>query len=285
MRRAALLLCYLSALAGIGYLAARGWDYYGLPLIARPRHPLHWELKPGGSLGLLYGIGGMSLMTLMQLYSLRKRISRLGKLGALGDWLDVHIFCGIVGPLLIVLHSAFKVGGLIAIAFWSMVAVAGSGVFGRFLYAQIPRTARGDQISLGEAQRLEAELTSTLRRDFGLSEAEVAALTGDDAERGGTRRSLAGALAALLAAPFLFRRRFARFRRAHRAIPRHAAARLARLARQGELLHRRLALWSHLHELFHYWHVFHKPFAVLMYLFAAIHIGVAWATGYARGLS
>jgi hypothetical protein len=46
------------------------------------------------------------------------------------------------------------------------------------------------------------------------------------------------------------------------------------------MLHRRLRVWQRLHELFHYWHVFHKPFAVLMYIFAAIHLGVAWATGY-----
>jgi hypothetical protein len=285
MRRALLSISYLAALVGLFYLTARGWEYYRLPLVARLRHPLHWELKPGGSLGLLFGIAGASLMTLMLAYTLRKRVPILGSFGALGDWLDFHILCGVVGPLLIVLHSAFKVGGLIAIAFWSMVAVAGSGVFGRFLYAQIPRTARGDELSLDEARRLEQELTATLQRDFALSAAEIAALTGGDSERAERQRSLLGALFALLAAPFLFRRRFARFRRLHRAIPRHAAARLARLARQGELLHRRLALWRHLHELFHYWHVFHKPFAVLMYLFAAIHIGVAWATGYARGFS
>ncbi len=285
MRRALLLLSYLTAFAGLAYLAARGWDYYRLPLVARPRNPQHWELKPGGSLGLLYGIGGATLMTLMLLYSLRKRVPFLASLGALGDWLDFHIFCGVVGPLLIVLHSAFKVGGLIAIAFWSMVAVAGSGIFGRFLYAQIPRTARGDALSLDEARRLEQALTETLQRDFGLSAAEIAELTGDEQERAGRERSLVGALLSLLAAPFAFRARFARFRARHRAIPRETAARLARLARQGELLHRRLALWRHLHELFHYWHVFHKPFAILMYLFAAIHIGVAWATGYARGFS
>ena len=46
-------------------------------------------------------------------------------------------------------------------------------------------------------------------------------------------------------------------------------------------LHRRILLWQRVRELFHYWHVFHKPFALLMYLFAAVHIGVAWATGYA----
>jgi hypothetical protein len=55
------------------------------------------------------------------------------------------------------------------------------------------------------------------------------------------------------------------------------------LVRQREQLRRRLRSWRQLHELFHYWHVFHKPFAILMYLFAAVHVGVAWMTGYAFG--
>ena len=279
MRRALLLFSYLTAFAGLAYLAARGWDYYRLPLVARPRNPQHWELKPGGSLGILYGIGGATLMTLMLLYSLRKRVPFLASLGALGDWLDFHIFCGVVGPLLIVLHSAFKVGGLIAIAFWSMVAVATSGIVGRFLYAQIPRTAAGDQLTLDEAQRLDAELTGRLRAEFGFSDAELARL---DAEEAGedAPHSLAGELAGLLLGPLAARRRFARFRRSSPPLPRGLATRLGRLVRHREMLRRRLRVWRRLHELFHYWHVFHKPFAVLMYLFASIHVGVAWATGY-----
>jgi hypothetical protein len=37
------------------------------------------------------------------------------------------------------------------------------------------------------------------------------------------------------------------------------------------------------HELFHYWHVLHKPFALVMYLFMAVHVAVAVMTGYAWG--
>ena len=37
---------------------------------------------------------------------------------------------GICGPLFIILHSSFKVGGLVALSFWSMIAVAVSGIAG-----------------------------------------------------------------------------------------------------------------------------------------------------------
>jgi hypothetical protein len=279
MRRAILTLLYLATFAGTAFLLVQGLDYYRLPLVERPRHPAHWQLKPGGSTALALGVLGASLMTAMLGYSLRKRLSVLRRAGRLSGWLDFHIWCGVTGPLAIVFHSAFKVGGLIAIAFWSMVAVAVSGVLGRFLYAQIPRTAAGTELSLEEATRVEAELSGRLRSSFGVDERALAELDDGSARR---PRSLAGALGAVLVAPLEARRRWRRFARHHEELPAASLRSLGALVRQRMLLRRRLALWRRLHELFHYWHVFHKPFAVLMYLFAAIHIGVAWATGYAR---
>ncbi len=55
------------------------------------------------------------------------RVSVLGRLGKLKHWLQVHIFFCTMGPFLILLHSAFRVGGIVAIAFWSMALVVGSG--------------------------------------------------------------------------------------------------------------------------------------------------------------
>lgn len=281
MRRTILVGLYLATLAALGALAWRGREYYALSLAERPRHELHWQLKPGGEVGRLYGVGGASLMTAMLSYSVRKRIPLLRRAGTLSAWLDFHIWCGVTGPLLIVLHSAMKIGGLIAIAFWSMVAVALSGILGRFLYAQIPRTAAGDQLSLDEARRLAAGLEENLRAELG---GEAGALAGAGGRnRGDERTGVLAALAALALEPLRARSRFARFRRAHAGLPRPLLRRLRRATLQRALLERRIALWRRIHELFHYWHVFHKPFAILMYLFAAVHIGVAFATGYAFG--
>jgi len=281
MRKGLLWTLHLASFAAVAALFGWGRAYYALPLVARPRHELHWQLKPGGEIGLLYGIAGATLMVLMLTYSLRKRVGLLQRAGRLGVWLDLHIWCGVTGPLLIALHSAGKVGGLIAIAFWSMVAVALSGLLGRFLYAQIPRTAAGDQISLEEARRLDAELAEALRRELGEASGELPALDGTAATA--ASGSVLGALAGLAVEPLRVRARLRRFRRRHPALPRPLMRRLASAVRQRALLHRRIALWRRIHELFHYWHVFHKPFAILMYLFAAIHIGVAFATGHALG--
>ncbi len=283
-RTTALVIAYLIALAIVGWLAWSGRSYYGTALGDRPHHPQHWALKPGGSRGLALGICGAAMMLAMMTYPLRKRIGLLARLGRLSSWLDVHIFLGIIGPLLIVLHTSFKVQGLVAVAFWSMVAVALSGFLGRFLYLQLPRTAAGDELTLAEALELDAELTETLRRQFSLTPEEIGELDALAGAGLGSDQTLVGVLVRMPFARLVFRSRLARFRHRIRRVPAPLIARFAQVARQKALLHQRLALWGRLRELFHYWHVIHKPFALLLYLFMAVHIAVAWMTGYTGAL-
>ena len=288
-------LLYAVAFVVIARLAWEGLSYYATPLIDRPRHEAFWALKPGGSRGHLYGVIGSSLMVVMLVYSLRKRVKILRRLGKLRDWLDFHIFCGVVGPLLVILHSSFKVQGLVALSFWSMIAVALSGVLGRYLYLQIPRTRAGDELSLAEVEELRAELTRKLRDELHLPEATLAEL--DRIALGGIapippitpvasqkNRRLAILLFRLPFQAVSLRMRLLSFRRRLQrelaGAPRGLLRDVTRLARQKALLERRIVLWSRLQQLFHYWHVFHKPFAVVMYVFMVVHIAVVLLTGY-----
>jgi hypothetical protein len=273
IRRIVLGTLYAAALAVIVDFAWEGRSYYSTPLIERPRHESYWALKPGGSVGHGLGIAGASLMTLMLLYSVRKRVKLFRGLGKLRDWLDFHIFCGVIGPLLVILHSSFKVQGLVALSFWSMIAVALSGVLGRYLYLQIPRTRAGDQLSLAEVEELHGEITRRLREELGeepLGELEAIAA-------GGLlpKTPLVPLLFRLPVEGIRLRWRLWSFRRRHRG-----SGELTRTARQKALLQRRLLLWNRLQELFHHWHVIHKPFAVVMYVFLIVHVTVAVLTGY-----
>jgi len=279
VRRLVISALYAATLAVFGVGLWYGREYYSLPIGERLRHPLHWTLKPGGEIGLLYGIVGAALMAIMLVYSLRRRVGALRKAGRLSTWLDFHIWCGVTGPLLIVLHSSFRVGTLVAIAFWSMVAVATSGVLGRFLYAQIPRTAAGVELSLDEATRLEVRLGDRLRDELGVPSEALVALEDPVPPRDA---SIVRAFVALLGAPGRIRRRVRALVRRH-GVPRANVRALQRVAVQRALLHHRLAVWRRVHELFHYWHVVHRPFTVLLYIFLAVHIAVAWMTGYAGG--
>ena len=273
-------LLYTLSLLAVAFLLASGGSFYATPLSERAHHPGYWTWKAGGSAGQLLGVVGASMMTVLLLYSVRKRVRLFRRLGALSRWLDLHIYLGVVGPLLIVLHTGFKVGGLVALSFWSMVAVALSGVVGRFLYLQIPRTRAGEELSLTEVRTLDDSLSERLRRDFRLSEAALLRLNGlsapPEAERRGLRRGLFG----LLFGNRELRRDLRAFAQECRTVPKGVFQEFERIALQKALLHRRILLWDRLHELFHYWHVFHKPFAVVMYLFMIVHIAVAVMTGY-----
>jgi hypothetical protein len=279
--RLLLVLLYGSGVAGIVYFLSQGAGYYLTPIAERARHPDYWALKPGGTLGLRFGIAGLTLMTLMHLYSVRKRVRRLRRAGRLRAWLDIHILMGIFGPLLVVLHSSFKIGGLIAISFWAMVAVALSGVFGRWLYLQIPRTRAGDEIGLAEIEAADRALSERLRSRFGVEAAFLERLDAL-ATRGLERRGLLAVLVRLSlhdVSP-LRRHRLRALARSVPGIPAPVADELAGVLAQKVAGRRRILLWDALHRLFHHWHVVHKPFAIVMYLFVLVHVIVATMTGY-----
>ncbi|HEX7151596.1 MAG TPA: hypothetical protein VF618_08930 [Thermoanaerobaculia bacterium] len=258
--RVVLALLYAVAFAALAHYLTEGWDYYRTPLIERPHHPQFWSLKPAGTLGRAFGIIGAGLMTVMLLYSVRKRVRPLRKAGPLSIWLDFHIFCGVIGPLLIILHSSFKVQGLVALSFWSMIAVALSGVLGRYLYLQIPRTRAGDERTLADVERESGELSAELRR-LGMPEERLAELETIAATPGTWQR----------------RSQLRAFERQHGG--RELVAVIERKAR----LHRRIVRWHRMQAIFHHWHIFHKPFAIIMYLFLIVHIAVATVTGYGFG--
>lgn len=96
-----------------------------------------------GLLGHGLGILGFALMLATEtLYSLRKRAIRR-PWGRMRDWLRFHIFTGIVGPYLVLLHSAWEFRGLAGVVTLLTVIVVLSGFTGRYIYTAVPRTADG----------------------------------------------------------------------------------------------------------------------------------------------
>lgn len=216
---------YAAAAMVIVPAAIRGWSFYLAPLADRPHLEAYARLKPSGTQGHGYGVIGSLLLVLLLLYSARKRWRRLESWGSPAQWLMVHICFGIVGPLLIILHTSLKVQGLVAVSFWSMIAVATSGVFGRWLYLQIPRNLAGQELSMQEISELERELAA---------------------------------------------------RAATESRPRQ----LVRLARRRRQLERNVRRLESIRSIFHWWHVVHKPFAIIMLVIMVVHVVVAVGLGY-----
>ena len=97
------------------------------------------------------------------LYTLRKRSRRAGW-GRMSTWLDFHIFTGLVGPYLVLLHSSWKFNGLAGIVMLLTVVIVASGFIGRYIYTAVPRTAEGAEIEAAQLERQIAEVDGELRR-------------------------------------------------------------------------------------------------------------------------
>ncbi len=99
-------------------------------------------LRPSGLIGHGYGIVGTILILANLLYLARRRLARWS-LGSMKTWLNLHVFTGLFGSLLILFHSAFQFRTPIAlVTAISLGVVVVTGIAGRYLYALTPRPDR-----------------------------------------------------------------------------------------------------------------------------------------------
>ena len=106
----------------------------------------------GSLFGHAIGIIGFVLMLLAETtYSFRKR-SRRARWGTMQSWLQFHIFTGLVGPFMVLLHSSWKFNGLAGATMLLTVIIVISGFVGRYIYTLIPRSLDGSELQTSEIQ-------------------------------------------------------------------------------------------------------------------------------------
>lgn len=111
-----------------------------------------------GLFGHSIGVLGFILMLMTEtLYSLRKR-SLIARWGRLSSWLEFHIFTGIVGPFMVLLHTSWKFSGLAGVLMLMTIVVVASGFIGRYIYTAIPRTADGAELESADIKKMIADL-------------------------------------------------------------------------------------------------------------------------------
>ena len=98
------------------------------------------EYPHGGStLGLTYGTIGYALILLLAFFGIRKRWYR-SRFGTLEQWLQSHIYLGLLALVILLFHTGGRFNDKIAVATLILVGiVVGSGIFGAVLYVTIPR--------------------------------------------------------------------------------------------------------------------------------------------------
>ncbi|RMD93661.1 MAG: hypothetical protein D6814_15340 [Calditrichaeota bacterium] len=279
-----LFLMYLAGFSVAGYVVYLAGSYYVMPLVERPHSPLHNLWKPGGPLGHGLGILGGSMILLLFLYSARKRELFGLRWGRTTRWLAVHIFFGIMGPVFITLHTTLKLNGFISIGYFAMMAVMFSGIFGRYIYMQIPRNLDGTALTLEQIESKDRLITNVLVQEYHMPPQFMQMLQKFSGSHIGQRHRGVVAFVRLLGndlvRPFRFRRIKKYLLRHNPDIPREALRKLVALARQKTVLMRRKILLDSMQRAFHYWHVIHKPFAYVMLILMFLHIAIAILFGY-----
>jgi hypothetical protein len=288
-----LLAGYIIAIVLIVGILAYGFDYYTASLNDRPFMAKHVLLRPSGRIGVKLGILGFAMFLVIFLYPMRRYWAWLGRQGLARHWLDFHVLLGLSAPFVIALHASFKFHGFAGIAFWIMLAVSASGVVGRYLYSQIPRRVNAAELSRKELQDLQEKMAEQLAQQNLLQAADVRSALRLPSQETVDKLPVPLALVYMflldLARPF----RIARLRNGalhgsehittlgglmatrHRELERAIA-----VARAEASLSKRILFLSRTQQVFHLWHVVHRPFSYSFAVLALIHIGVVLMMGF-----
>jgi hypothetical protein len=263
-----------------------GGSYYTLSQAERPFSPKHHFLKPGGLIGINLGILGVLMFCGIFVYPLRKRWTWLQRLGRSKHWLDFHVVLGVAAPVSIAFHSSFKFSGLAGIAFWVMMAVAISGLIGRYLYSQIPSRVVAGEMSL-------KVLGEVLRHQKMIDQRDLRPLLRVPSPERVAHWPMIVAVFRMISSDVArpFRIAALRLRHMNRQEAFASCGGLLpsnnihlewaiSLAKQQAVVRKRTAFLTRAEQVFRLWHVVHKPFSYAFAILALLHIAVAMVMGF-----
>src|SRR3989304_1902921 len=250
----------LSFFHNLGYLK-------NYPIIYEPSkgiwHPVGWT--------------GSCMMVVMMLYSVRKRAGFMRSFGSLRHWLSAHMFLGIMGPVLVTFHTTFKFNGIIATSFWSMIITMIFGILGRYIYIQIPRSLAGTELRVLDIENMVLTIDSRLgefSKGFNVSDLSRGIdLRGKNPEDAGVIKTLGFQLTDDILISYRLHQLNGVLRKNHH-LPWTFRRKIDFLLKQKAAFRRRMNYLSTTHKILHYWHIFHVPLAIVMFLIMILHVCV-----------
>ncbi len=219
-----------------------------------------------GFYGHAMGILGFILMLATEvLYTLRKRVIN-ARWGRMASWLEFHIFTGLVGPYLVLLHTSWSFNGLAGILSLFTLMIVLSGFIGRYIYTAVPRTADGAEVSLAELETQIQQVEDTLAHIMSPSDIKTTPIearsmvspTGLVIGRLGWE--IQNSLANLRSQ-----------RNVRPAVRQHAQA-LQNLIHQRDRLRRQVASMATARRMLSIWHSIHIPLGLTLFAMALVHI-------------
>lgn len=233
---------------------------------------------PGSSSPLGYGFGIVGFVLMLGaevLYTWRKQ-QKGSQFGKMRIWLQMHIVIGLIGPYLVLLHSAWRLNGLAGVAMLLTFLMVASGFLVSYIYPALPRNVEGAELSLPEIEAQIAEANNRLQTweaehptAIAVLGQRLAALTeivpGDDAS------AVLGRALLRWRYQWLLRQELQRLRNAG----------VAQADELGQLLNRRYLLETQIHslatarKLLGQARTIHIAVGVVLFALAFVHIGAA----------
>jgi hypothetical protein len=186
----------------------------------------------------------------------------------MSQWMQFHIFTGIVGPFMVLLHTAWRFQGLAGAVTLMTVIVVLSGFIGRYIFTAVPRNADGLLLEVGQLEENLVEIDNALRSSLPNPEEFIEDI--GDRSAGGFDLVLARGVEGWLA-----RRRL---RRKLQQLGGLAAAQIReveRLLQKRRDLLRQVRSQTIARRMLSVWHTIHIPLGMALFVMAFVHIGAA----------
>jgi hypothetical protein len=258
------VVLFVAVVATYFWYAAKGFQHGGSPL------------------GLVYGTIGFFLCYLLAYFGIRKRSYR-SRFGTLEQWLQSHIYLGVLALVILVLHTGGRFNDKIAVTTLVLVAiVVFSGIFGAILYVTVPRllTEVESELTVEEISEQINQLAKQMAR--------IASVRSEPFQRI-YRQLIEEGRPGWLAG---WRLLFARMRNRKHAsadwapllslVPKSEEAELRQMlvvSRQRKELLLRLLFQQRYKNVLESWLYIHVPFTIALLLFAVVHVAAVFYYG------
>lgn len=238
--------------------------------------------EPSKGIWHIAGWIGSAFMVIMMLYSVRKRFSLFLNWGPLRHWLSAHIFLGIMGALLVTFHTTFKLGGIVATSFWSMIVTVVFGILGRYIYIQIPQNVAGTDLQVNEIDKMVEEVDNKLRERSGNVDVSPLFKEINVVDERVKDLNLFNALSLMVKTDVINGFKLLHINKVLKTkfhLSRDTRKQIVSFMSRKAALIRRKNFLSTSHRLLRYWHVLHVPLAIVMFIIMFLHVGVYFLLG------
>jgi len=234
----------------------------------------------GSTVGIAYGIAGSALILLLAFFGIRKRWYR-SRFGTLEQWLQSHIYLGVLALVILVFHTGGRFNDKIAVTTLILVAiVVVSGIVGAVLYVTVPRMLSEveSELTVDEISDQLNQLAKQMAR-IASGRSEPFQLIYNQLISEGTPGWLAGWRLVIARLGRKKPMTFSDFSHLLALVPKEEEPELRQMlvvSRQRKELLIRLLFQQRYKNILEAWLYIHVPFTIALLLFAVIHVAAVF---------